>query len=255
MSNLELTFNNIHNPNAGPEVWPDTMWPLKLSVLRGLPDQLWPDTDELREMVHPWQLLTALNRIREERITETRGLENVDFKNRSLTDVEGPVWFAPGVRVRPFSSIQGPTYIGGEVGSYALVRDSLLAGAAGAYCEIVRSYLAPGSVTSHRNGVLDSIVGPDAHLGGRARATNALPGGRNVRVTVNGEKIDTGLDHFGTIIGEGADLSSGATTMPGKFVGEFCVVGAGVIVYTHVPDNCEITNPPVDLVVRQLERP
>lgn len=252
MSELNLTFENMNDPDRGFDEWPETMWPLQPSVLEGLPDQLWPERDELEEMQYPWELLRSLNRVRQETITETVGEEGVEFEDRDLTFIQGPVWFAPGVHVRAMSKIEGPAFIGGNVGSYGFIRESSLArdSLVGTFCEVTRSVVGQNVKTSHRNGAFDSIIDQDVHMAGGARALNFRRDGQPISVTVDGDKIDTGMSHFGSAIGAGAEVGLNSIIMPGKFLGRQCLVGTGVEVYSHIPDDMMVENPRVNLHMR-----
>jgi len=251
---MNLTFENKHNPEAGPEAWPDTMWPLDPGILHGLPDQLWPDPEELRSMEYPWQLLAALNRARGERITETHGEAGVTFENRDLTHIEGPVWFGPGATVLAMSKIYGPAYVGGTIGSFGLMRHSLVGtgGLVSAYCEVKASVLGVRATTSHHDIILDSIIGNGVNIAGEVGTANVREDKGTIRTTVDGEKIDTGLTSFGTIIGEGSRLQHNSAVMPGKLIGRHCIVGAGVHVYSNLPDNTRIENPRIEPVLSRL---
>jgi NDP-sugar pyrophosphorylase family protein len=259
MSNqANLTFENQNNPEAGLRKWPETMWPLDQDVLHGLPDQLWPDRDELESLRYPWELLAVLNRIREERITETRGETEVNFDDPNKVNIKGPVWFAPGVKVRAFSIIEGPAYVGGNVGSFSLTRESLLGRSSlvGAYCEVARSVFGTEAVTSHKNIVLDSILSTGAHLGGGTHTANVRSDGGEISATVGigGPKIATGLRSFGTIIGARTEFGSNGATMPGKLVGEGSVIGPSVDVYSNVPDSTRVENARAQLAITSLEQ-
>lgn len=235
--------------------WPESMWPLDPSVLQNLPEALLPNIDALRELRYPWQFLTLMRETMAERITQTQGQETARIDNPNLTTINGPVWFEKGARIRPGAEIDGPAYIAGHVGFSSLVRGSImLPGASvGAHGEIANSILIGGSFP-HHNTILDSIVDRGVDVAGYVKTAN-YAGGRNITVRIPGEEnsIDTGLDHFGTIMGKGSRVQADVAFNPGKFLGRGSIVEQGVRVYSNIPDGMVLSAPRIENVLRRID--
>ena len=54
---------------------------------------------------------------------------------------------------------------------------------------------------------------------------------------VKGEKINTGLKSFGTVIGENACLGTKVNIMPGKLIGSNCQIGPNSLIFENIEDS------------------
>lgn len=234
--------------------WPESMWPLDPSALQSIPEELLPDIDALRALRYPWEFLVLMRDTMKERITDTRGQENVVIDNPNVTTINGPVWFAEGARLRPGAEVDGPSYVAGHVGFSSLVRGSALfpGSSIGAHGEVANSLLLGGSFP-HHNTILDSVIDKGVDVAGYVKTAN-YAGGKNITVRVPGEEnpIDTGLDHLGTVIGKSSRVQADAAFNPGKFLGRGSIIEQGVRVYSHVPDGMVLSAPRVEQVLRRI---
>src|SRR5690606_18630539 len=82
----------------------------------------------------------------------------------------------------------------------------------------------------HACRVLDSVFAPEVNFSAGCTTANLRIDRGNVPVLVKGDRLDSGRDKLGAIIGEGAFLGVDVMTMPGVKVGEYAQVGPG----THV---------------------
>jgi bifunctional UDP-N-acetylglucosamine pyrophosphorylase / glucosamine-1-phosphate N-acetyltransferase len=116
---------------------------------------------------------------------------------------------------------------GSRVRSGAVLRDEVVIGddcLVGVHCEVVRSLLlGPRTVLGHFVFLADSIVGRDAMLSGNVFTANtAVHAGRRVRLKYRGERIDSGRNHLGALVGDGVRFGASTTLCPG------CVVAPGL---------------------------
>jgi NDP-sugar pyrophosphorylase family protein len=155
----------------------------------------------------------------------------------------GNVYIGAGARVFPGAAVVGPAYIGAGtiVGNNALVRHSMVLENCnvGFTTEVARSYVAAGC-QMHACRVLDSIFAPDVNFSAGCTTANLRIDRGAVPTIVKGQKMDTGRDKLGAIIGQGAFLGVDVMTMPGVKVGEYAQVGPGTHVLKDVPDRQRI---------------
>ncbi len=151
----------------------------------------------------------------------------------------GDVYIGAGAKVFPGAAVVGPAYIGANtiVGNNALVRHSMVLEHCnvGFTTEVARSYVARGC-QMHACRVLDSVFAPEVNFSAGCTTANLRIDRGNVPVLVKGEKLDSGRDKLGAIIGEGAFLGVDVMTMPGVKVGEYAQVGPGTHVLKDVQD-------------------
>ena len=172
---------------------------------------------------HPWELIPLI-----------KGLigELIDFlKNREdYTLLDNDILVNNSARVAPSALIEGPAVImdGAEIRHCAYLRGSVLVGrqcTVGNSSEVKNALLLDGAALPHFNYVGDSVLGPKAHLGAGAIVSNLRSDGASVKLTLDGERIDSGLRKLGAVIGASAEIGAGAILNPGT------VIGSGARVY------------------------
>lgn len=154
--------------------------------------------------------------------------------------LHGDVFLASGVRILDNAVIVGPAYIGTNtvIATNALVRGSNI----GANCvigfgtEIARSFLGH-DVWTHTNYVGDSVLGNDVSFGSGTVTGNLRLDERNILVTIQDEKIDSGRNKFGLFTGDHVRCGINTSFMPGIKIGNNAFVGAGITVAQDIPDN------------------
>jgi bifunctional UDP-N-acetylglucosamine pyrophosphorylase/glucosamine-1-phosphate N-acetyltransferase len=107
-----------------------------------------------------------------------------------------------GTRVRAGADIRGPAFIGEDcdIGPNCLIRPSTSIGnrcKVGNGCEVKNSIVMDDTHVPHLNYVGDSILGERCNLGAGTKVANLRLDERNVRVTVKGTEVDTGLRKLG----------------------------------------------------------
>ena len=146
--------------------------------------------------------------------------------------VEGTVVLADGVRVLENAVIRGPAYIGEKaiIGNNVLIRGGCHIGAGsvvGFATEVKHSYIGR-NCWFHSNYVGDSIIDDRSSFGSGAVTANLRFDEGIVSVQVNGEKLPSGMDKLGVIMGRDSRVGINASLMPGVLVGPGSVVGPHV---------------------------
>jgi NDP-sugar pyrophosphorylase family protein len=143
------------------------------------------------------------------------------------------VYIGEGTIVEDGAMIKGPAIIGRDcqIRHNAYIRENVIIGdgcVVGNSTEIKNSLLFNHAVAPHFNYVGDSILGHKAHLGAGVILSNikSLPG--NVMVEMEGRPLDTGLQKFGALVGDGAEVGCNAVLNPGSIVGRGGVIYPGV---------------------------
>ena len=155
----------------------------------------------------------------------------------------GPdVFIGKGTKVEPGATIQGPAWIGENcvVRAGAYVRQDVIIGNGvmlGNSCEFKNCVLFDDCEVPHFNYVGDSILGYKAHLGAGVILSNVRLDRRNVVVTrPDGEMVDTGLEKFGAIVGDGSEIGCNSVLSPGSVIGRRCVLYPGTQWRGCLPD-------------------
>ena len=146
--------------------------------------------------------------------------------------IEGKVIIGDNVRVLENAVIRGPAYIGPDsvIGNNVLVRDYSHIGAncvVGYATEVKASYIG-NNCWFHSNYIGDSIIGDGCSFGAGTVLANLRFDEGKVKVSVQGELLDTGQDKLGAIIGSNSRTGINASVMPGIKVGPNSFVGPHV---------------------------
>lgn len=154
--------------------------------------------------------------------------------------ITGNVVIEEGVRVLPHATIVGPCTIGKHsiVANNALVRQSSI----GDHCVVGYNTEVKGSVLhshvwTHMNYVGDSIIGRNVSLGGGTTTGNLRLDEGSISSVVKGEKIDTHLTKFGTVIGDNVRIGIQVSINPGCKIGGNSLVGSAAVITEDIPEN------------------
>jgi NDP-sugar pyrophosphorylase family protein len=181
---------------------------------------------------YPWDFLKAVNKTLDNEVTSTKISSKSKISKTSI--IEGPCIIEKGVVIDDFCKIKGPVYIGENslIGMGSLVRNSMLERNTriGFNCEIGKSYFAGNDKISHHNVILDTIVGQNVWFGGYSGTANVLLDRRNIRYEVNNNLVDTGLDHFGSVVGNNCCIGASVIILPGRKIPPNTMIQAGTIV-------------------------
>jgi len=145
------------------------------------------------------------------------------------------------VKIYEGAVIKGLCYIGDNcvIGNNSLVREytnlenNVLIGA---LAEVARSIFQE-DVHCHSGYFGDSIFGKGCRLGAGNITANIRIDHGEIKSEVNGEKIDTGLNSLGCVMGESTKTGVHCSFMPGVFIGSNCQIRPGSIVSENIEDN------------------
>ncbi len=187
----------------------------------------------------PWDLLRA-NRLFMEGLRP-----KIDGEVQSNATIEGPVALGSGSRILNGAYIVGPVIIGQdtEIGPNCYIRPSTFIGngcKVGNATEVKNSILMDGAKAPHHNYVGDSVLGRETNLGSGTKVANLRLDGRNIRVSLRGKIVDTGLRKLGVITGDNVKIGINTSIQPGTIISEDCLIGAGTTVSGTVEPGTKI---------------
>ena len=190
---------------------------------------------------YPWHLISVWQAIFN---TLTSGMKKPRISKKATIAktaiIRGNVIIEDGVKVFDHAVIQGPAYIGANciIANNALVRESHLGSGsvAGFGTEIARSFLAD-QVWTHTNYIGDSVIGRNTSFGSGSVTGNLRLDEKEIPVIIHGEKISTGTNKLGAIIGENVRVGINTSLMPGIKIGNNSFIGGGISVAQDVPDS------------------
>jgi UDP-N-acetylglucosamine diphosphorylase / glucose-1-phosphate thymidylyltransferase / UDP-N-acetylgalactosamine diphosphorylase / glucosamine-1-phosphate N-acetyltransferase / galactosamine-1-phosphate N-acetyltransferase len=154
--------------------------------------------------------------------------------------IVGNVYIGAGARIFPGAAVVGPAYIGAGtiVGNNALVRNSMVLDKCevGFTTEIARSYVS-SNCAMHACRVLDSVFAEGVNFSAGCTTANLRIDRGNIPTIIKGNKVYSGRDKLGAIIGRDAFLGVDVMTMPGVKIGNKAQVGPGTHVHHDVLDS------------------
>ena len=186
---------------------------------------------------YPWHVLDIMNHY----LSKIQGqiVSESAFVARTAV-LSGDVFVGERAKIFPGATIVGPAYIGADtiVGNNALVRNSMVLNHCnvGYTTEVARSYVAD-HCDMHACRVLDSVFAPGVNFSAGCTTANLRIDRGEVQSAINGQKLGSGRDKFGAIIGQGSFLGVDVLTMPGVKIGEGVEVGPGTHVHQDVPNS------------------
>jgi UDP-3-O-[3-hydroxymyristoyl] glucosamine N-acyltransferase len=183
--------------------------------------QLEKDNILVNPIVYPWDFHYIVQRILREELTEASVSPNASISKSSIID--GPSIIEDGVTIDDFCKIKGPTYIGkgSFIGMSSLIRNCMIGNDTriGFNCEIGRSYILGRDKIPHQNVIVDSLIGENVWFGAYSVTLNVLFTRNNIQFEIDkGNVIDTGMEHFGAVIGNNCTIGTSVTIFPGKHI-------------------------------------
>lgn len=166
-----------------------------------------------------------------------------------LGTVEQGAFVGPDVRigrgtvVEPFACVRGPAIIGEncQIRSGAYIRGDVLIGdrcVVGNSTELKNTLMLDGAAAPHYNYCGDSVLGNRTNLGAGTKLSNyKIAADKTVRLRVGDQVIDTGLEKFGAILGDGALTGCNSVLNPGTVLGKNVMVYACAAVRGFIPHN------------------
>jgi UDP-N-acetylglucosamine diphosphorylase / glucose-1-phosphate thymidylyltransferase / UDP-N-acetylgalactosamine diphosphorylase / glucosamine-1-phosphate N-acetyltransferase / galactosamine-1-phosphate N-acetyltransferase len=145
------------------------------------------------------------------------------------------------VKIFENAQIKGPCYIGNDciIGNNVLIREySNLENntTVGANAE-VKNCIFQENVHIHSGYFGDSIFGKGCRVGAGTVTANIRLDRGEIKSAIKGEKIGTGLNSLGVIVGENTKIGINCSLMPGVLIGSNSLIGPGSLVSENVEDS------------------
>ncbi len=152
----------------------------------------------------------------------------------------GPVLIDRGAVVHSFSRLEGPSYVGPQ--SWILGA-KLRGGTLGPCCRVggeVEASILQGHSNKYHDGFLGhSYLGEWVNLGAGTQVSDLRNDYGPVKVTVNGERVATGLTKVGSFIGDHTKTGLNALLNTGTTAGVFCnLLPSGSLLPQVIPSFC-----------------
>lgn len=195
--------------------------------------------DVFKNCTYPWEVINNINTY----IKEFMQNENMQINKAKVGDfcsITGNYFIDEGTVIHSNVTIQGPVLIGKnvEIQSGALIRPGSIIGdgaSVGHSSEVKHSILQNKSKVASLAFVGDTILGKSTRIGSGTILANRRFDQKNITVKINGDKIDTGIDFFGSIIGDNTRLGANVASLPGTFVGPYTWVLPGLQIRGFIP--------------------
>lgn len=208
---------------------------MKASDFFALPASLAHFAAHFRPDVPPWEWLKQIGAA----LAQVTDAPNSPSVPPGL-HIEGKVWIHPSVKLPPYGTIVGPTWIGAktEIRPGAFIRGNVIVGEAcvlGNACEFKNCLLMDGAAVPHFNYVGDSILGNGAHFGAGVICSNLRLDQQPIVIRTADAVYETGLRKFGVIAGDKAEVGCNAVLNPGTLLGPRALVSPAIAISGHVP--------------------
>jgi NDP-sugar pyrophosphorylase family protein len=97
----------------------------------------------------------------------------------------------------------------------------------GPACELKSSFMFAGAKLAHLNFVGDSVLGADVNVEAGATIANYRNerDDKRIRIAAPGGVVDTGVEKFGALVGDGARIGANAVIAPGALIAPRTIVG------------------------------
>ena len=160
----------------------------------------------------------------------------------------GNYYIGEGTKIYPGVTIEGPVYIGKNVSIMpgAYVRPGTIVGdkcVVGFNSEVKNSIMQNGAKIASLAFVGDSVLGKSARIGSGVITANRRFDQQNIKLKQeNGEKLDTGSDFFGLIIGDYSRIGANSVTSPGTLVGPYTWIYPATSIHGFIPAEKRVYN-------------
>lgn len=199
----------------------------------------------------------ALHRLEEFFLKQTFQIA-VDVPSSVYLDNPEQISIGEGTVLEPGVYIQGPCVLGAGcvIRHGAYLRSGVYCGqrcVIGHASEIKHSILLDGAQVAHLAYVGDSILGNRVNLGAGVKCANLRLDRREVTISADGVKINTGLKKFGCVLGDGCQIGCNSVLNPGTILGAECAVYPLLNVYGVVSPRTRIKNKNGEMALAPLE--
>lgn len=185
-------------------------------------------------VTYPWECLPKIKDFILE-LGKTLSLEK-------FNKIGEDIWVAKTATVAPSASLHGPLIIcdNAEVRHCAFIRGSAIVGentVVGNSTELKNSILFNNVQVPHYNYIGDSILGYKSHTGAGTITSNLKSDKSLVTVSMDGQKVETGVKKFGAMIGDNVEVGCNSVLNPGTVIGRKTSVYPLSMVRGYIPEN------------------
>jgi UDP-N-acetylglucosamine diphosphorylase/glucosamine-1-phosphate N-acetyltransferase len=179
---------------------------------------------------YPWDLFTVNQYLMDRQVKKLTIEDGTKISERATID--GRVWIGEGSRVFEGACIRGPCYIGENsiignnslVWNYSSIGDNCVVG----YSTEIKHSLIGDDCWFHINYIGDSIIADNCLFGAGTITANYRFDEKNVKVRIGKNRIDSGSNKLGAIIGDNCKTGINACLEPGVKIGPQSMVGPNV---------------------------
>lgn len=199
---------------------------------------------------YPWNVLDVADKY----LSEIKG-QQIDKSAviKPNVIIEGAVVIESGVKIFEGTKIVGPVCIGKNtiVGNNNIIRSSVIGSdcVTGFNTDITRSVIG-NNCWFHTNYIGDSVIADNVSMGSGTVAANLRLDDGKIQSVVKDEKVDTGRNKLGVMIGENVRIGVNASTMPGIKIGGNSFVAAGIVVNSDIPEGSFVRPVSVGFVIK-----
>ena len=175
--------------------------------------------------IYPWEALTNIKLFLQREVVE-KDLHVNKAEVGEFCSIKGNYFIDEGTVIHPNVTIEGPVMIGKnvEIQSGALIRPGSIIGdncVVGHGSEIKNTIMQNKSKVASLAFAGDTILGKSTRIGSGIILANRRFDQKNIVIKINGEKIDSGRDFFGAIVGDSSRIGANAATLPGTMTGPY----------------------------------
>ncbi len=158
----------------------------------------------------------------------------------ALDASRGPIIIGERTKICHGAHLQGPIEIGSDclIGNLAIVRGPVRIGDGtriGFATEIKNAIIEDRVTIGPQCFVADSKIESEAYLGAQVRTSNHRLDKATVKVMVDGEAVDTGLEKLGCLIGARAALGIQVIILPGRVVAPGSIFAPRITIEKNLP--------------------
>lgn len=167
--------------------------------------------------VNVWEVLLKLDEF-------ISGFKKSSFSS-DYTEIQENVFIGRNVKIEDGAKISGKAIVGHNsyLGHASLFRSNILIAEnvnIGHAVEVKNSIILSNSAAAHLNYIGDSIIGNNVNVAGGAICANFRLDKKNVDVKFENERIETNLQKFGCVIGDGSQIGVNSVLNPGTILGK-----------------------------------
>lgn len=194
--------------------------------------------EKLPSLKYPWDVFMLKDQILAENKSE---IDPNSVVEKTAVIKGDAVFIGRGAHVCDFAIIEGPAYIGENaiVGAYSQIRGGTVledGAQVERYADVKNSYIGKNTHI-HSGFVGDSVIGANVRIGASFITANRRLDRKNIKSSVQKEKVDTGLTKFGAVIGDNIHIGVNVSVMPGVVIGSNTVIGPQTLITKNISAN------------------